>query len=77
MSVQAGLSGVAGQYCVVSAVEHARSERIGYYNLDDLGVSPMLSPHETVVTFEEVRVEVPQLPGEYGMEEVVGRLGFE
>ena len=28
MSVHAGLSGVAGQYRVVSEVEHARSERI-------------------------------------------------
>ena len=53
------LSGAAGQYRVVSEVEHARSERIGYYDLDNFGVSRMLSSQEAVVAFEEVRFEVP------------------
>ena len=37
----------------------------------------MLSTQEAVLTFEEVRVEVPRLPREYGLAEVVDRLGFE
>ena len=57
--MHAGLSGVAGQYRVVSEIEHPRSERVGYYDLDNFGVSRMLSSQEAVVALEEVRVDVP------------------
>ena len=77
VSVHAVLSEVPGQYLVVSEVEYTRSERVGEYNLDELGVIRMLSSQEAVVPFEELRVEVPRLPREYGLAEVVGRLGFE
>ena len=57
--MHAVLSGVAGQYRVMGEVEHPRSERVKYYDLDIFEVSRMLSSQEAVVAFEEVRVEVP------------------
>ena len=35
MSMHAGLSGVAGQYRVVSEIEHRRLERVGYYDSEN------------------------------------------
>ena len=59
MSVHAGLYGVAGQYRLMSEVLHmGRSVSGSKHDLDDFGVSRMLSPQEAVVAFEEVRVEV-------------------
>ena len=59
IQMYAGLPGVAGQYRGVSEIEHPRSERVRYYDLDNFGVSRMFSSQEAGVAFEEVRVEVP------------------
>ena len=62
---------------MVSGIEHTRSERVEYYNLDNFEVSRMSLSSEAVVAFEEERVEVLRLSGEYGLTEVIGRVGFE
>ena len=58
VSGHTSLFGVSSHCLVMGEVEHTGSQRIRKYDLENFGVSRMLSSQEAVVAFEKVLVEV-------------------